>query len=268
MHLIFKRHSGFTLLELSVVLLVLSLMMGGVFAALTQKARVEQQAELERRMDVIEQAVMAYYKRENNYGLPCPTVDQNVSFNNSAFGIGDDTHWCGKVTYNSSGTVIGNVPTKTLGIPDEYTLDPWGNRFVYAITPQFGYIGAGDSNRGLYLYHIHSSALSGFDKMTILDETKNPITDQAILVILSHGPDGFGAYTRDGQVKAAYSKNSHQMTNCHCDNDGIPTGATKEFVKRNYYTNTDDNEDNFDDTLRYYTRESFPLPNELTTEVQ
>ena len=157
------------------------------------------------------------------------------------------------------------MPTKTLGIPDEYAIDPWGNRFVYAVTAKFTAVSGNADTRGLYVYPINSSATDALTKITINDETSSAITTKAILVILSHGPDGFGSYTRNGDRNAAYSANANQQTNCHCDNSG-PTLMTSTFVMRPEFSDGSTSDNNFDDKMRFYGRDSFPLPWELPTE--
>jgi prepilin-type N-terminal cleavage/methylation domain-containing protein len=254
-----SRRKGFTLIELSIVLLVLSLLMGGVFAAMAQQSRINQQAELKRKMDTIEQALFAYAKRNDKLNLPCPAIQGYVA-SNTAFGMADTTASCGGLTLKNTTAVAGDVPVRSLGLADEFAFDPWGNRFVYAVDYTATTTTALSSNL------ITATSLIG--DIAISDTSGNTITSTALAVLLSHGPDGFGAYTNNGTVKSGYSTDASQMVNCHCASDGSTPSMTHAFrmgtTNTSDYTNADKG---FDDTVRFYQRESFLLPENMATEV-
>ena len=135
----YHRRFGFTLLELSIVLVVLSLMVAGFLATITQEARVAQYAELQMKMDAIEQAVIAYTKRSNTRALPCP-ADPTLPITDPTFGIAEPFSGCPVSTLpipnsfrRNAETTTGAVPVKSIGLPDDYAIDPWGNQFTYTV---------------------------------------------------------------------------------------------------------------------------------------
>ncbi len=80
--------------------------------------------------------------------------------------------------------VEGMVPTKTLRLPDDYAFDGYGRRIMYAVDARFTATNAFTS--------IPASNIG--TRMTVLDQSDNPKTTTAAYVLVSFGPDGFGAY--------------------------------------------------------------------------
>src|SRR5258708_7516387 len=75
---------GFTLLELSIVLLIMSVMAAGLMTVMAQNARNERIDELNKKMDAIENALIAF-RRANNR-LPCP-ADGTTLITAANFGV-------------------------------------------------------------------------------------------------------------------------------------------------------------------------------------
>ena len=134
---------GFTLIELSIVVIVLGLIAGGIMAALTQNTRREKQISLIQKMDAIELALTKFVKK-NGY-IPCPadgtyavtvanfgkaggTAGGGTCINGATYdGNGNRTADTTPPTANfSSGNTVGGVaPVRTLELPDGYAFDPW-----------------------------------------------------------------------------------------------------------------------------------------------
>jgi prepilin-type N-terminal cleavage/methylation domain-containing protein len=115
------------------------------------------------------------------------------------------------------GTMIeGMVPTAALGLPDAYAFDGWGHRIEYAVsTPGTGYnafstITASDSTT----------------RLTVNDASGNARTTNAMYVLLSAGPNGYGAFPRIGGSTRIQTGgvNVNEQNNCDCNNTG-PGGA-------------------------------------------
>jgi len=156
-------NAAYTLLELSLVLVVLSLLAAGIIAIVTQHMRRSAMMEVTRKMDVIEARLLNF---RNKWGyLPCP-ADSNIAyapyaaastnFGNATITSGNNPPCTntGAAVYSSysdlasdggtpaaqaatfydgSHTVAGDVPIKTLELSDDYMFDPWGGRFFYVV---------------------------------------------------------------------------------------------------------------------------------------
>jgi type II secretory pathway pseudopilin PulG len=125
------RQTGFTIVEIAIVLLVVGLMIGGLVAPLTSQLEQRRVTETQRVMDEAREALFGFALR-NGY-LPCPAI--------SAIDGREDR----------SGSVcnkrFGYLPWATLGVA---RLDGWGRVLAYSLTPAFGLDGqiipASDAN--------------------------------------------------------------------------------------------------------------------------
>src|SRR5579884_4112058 len=129
---------GFSLLELSIVLTVISLIIGGGMVTLTGYMQATQYNATVARMDEIEKALFNYAVAFNR--IPCPSsltaLAGTATYGAEAANKGSCTGGTPAANFSAaSGTVEGGVPTRTLRMPDAYQYDGWGNRFRYAVDP-------------------------------------------------------------------------------------------------------------------------------------
>ena len=124
------QQTGFTLVEIAIVLVIVALLIGGVLAPLSTQKEQERRAE---NQDLLEEAREALigFAAVNGY-LPCPDTNGD-GVENTGPNLGD----CGRTTATSANFypngVLGRLPWVTLGINAEF--DPWGdNHFIgYAV---------------------------------------------------------------------------------------------------------------------------------------
>ena len=106
--------------------------------------------------------------------------------------------------------LIGAFPFETIGIDEEFSIDYWGNKFLYVVTAAqvAGYTaGAGVVEANTTLY----------DPATA---TTSPITYTVDMLLISHGENARGAYSREGTLIAACSAaDGRDWQNCNFDNN-------------------------------------------------
>ena len=180
--------SGFTLVELSVVMVIIGIVMTMglrmVNATLDNASYSETKAKQER----IKLALLAYLR--TNGTLPCP---DNSGDTVVATGVATGT--CDTVVADG----YGIVPWQTLGMSRDESVDGWGNYFSYRVA------------NGNGLKNWTSKTVPAAD-MTI-NELKSPsvaltiqelnaggtalanTTQTAVVALISHGKNGFGAKT-------------------------------------------------------------------------
>lgn len=130
----FSRHLGFSLLELSVVLVVISLIAGGGMSMAGGALKAADRVKTQERLNTLKIALDSYAK---TYGyLPCP-ADRTQTPSSATFGR--ESRWltaCSPVAgvVNLGTVFIGAVPVRTLGLPDTYAADGWDNKLTYAVT--------------------------------------------------------------------------------------------------------------------------------------
>ena len=110
------RRRGFSLLELSVVLVIVALLMGGSIVMGSNAVKAAQRVTTQERLATIQEALEAY-RRTNGY-LPCP-VDRAQSPTGNPTTFGREIRPCaasgaGLVRVASNTVDIGGVPVRTV----------------------------------------------------------------------------------------------------------------------------------------------------------
>lgn len=118
------RQSGFSLVELAIVLVIVALLSGGLMMTLSAQQEGMATAETQRRLQEAQEALLGYVAA--NGRLPCPAAPGTTG-NESPLGGGPCTH-----------PRTGFLPAITLGLtptnPNGYLLDGWNNPIRYAVT--------------------------------------------------------------------------------------------------------------------------------------
>ena len=176
-----KKHSGFTLVEMAIVLAIIALILGTSLALLSAQQDQRRIEETRDRLDAAREALIGYAIA--NGRLPCPA---NPTLADGVVGAGiarAPAATAAGCTADAAGTIQGTLPWATLGLPE---IDAWGHRFTYRvsaafarITPSFALTDSGDINIRV--------ATGG-----VIMATNTPA------VIVSHGANGFLAYLPSG----------------------------------------------------------------------
>jgi len=118
------RQNGFTLIEIAIVLLIVTILLGYTVALFPRQQELKQYRDLDRKMDEVIAAIVGF--AQVNGRLPCPAIPNSAGVEDG--GGGGDCNNFG-----------GFVPVNTLGITgrlnaDSLLLDPWGNPYRYYVT--------------------------------------------------------------------------------------------------------------------------------------
>ncbi len=114
-----KYKSGFTLVEMAIVLVIVGLLLSAFLTPLLAQFEQSRNAEARRDLAEIKEALLGF--AVINGRMPCPDVDGNGT---------DD----GCLNTNTNATTGGNVPWITLNTKQ---LDPWGRRYRYRVNNAF-----------------------------------------------------------------------------------------------------------------------------------
>jgi prepilin-type N-terminal cleavage/methylation domain-containing protein len=196
-HVTARRSTGFTLVEMAVVMLILTLLVGGLSTGLGAHLSRRAEANTDEALAEARDALLGYVVRKGMF--PCPAKSAQDGSEGREAGVCQ--------------TNTGLLPWATLGIAGT---DGWGHRLRYAVTSSYTQkiTTLGDGDIEIFTRNGNGDVL----KLTT-DGGKTP------LVILSHGVNGAGATTQDGQALP------------------LPTGASDEAINadtsgRKFYSRT------------------------------
>jgi prepilin-type N-terminal cleavage/methylation domain-containing protein len=169
-----RRAAGFTLIELTIALFVISLLLGSLLVPLGTQVQQRQTAEAEKAIEQIKEALLGF-AMANGY-LPCPDARSGPGAND---GVED-------VTGSGNCRVAdGNLPWITLNTG---AADPWNNRFRYRVygsyatrSPGTPFILTSPADLRVWTSAAHTTPLT----------SGSP--NGAVAVIVSHGRNGSGA---------------------------------------------------------------------------
>lgn len=204
-----RKNKGFTLIELSIVLVVVGIMLYAGLSIGSIQLDAAKTKQTKDKLDKIERALQLYY--ETNNKLPCP-ADGAADLADGDFGVGtasadngavSDTT-CTSVTAPiiiSAATVayVGVVPVRTLELPDDFMYDGWDDRITYVVAKN-----CVDKDNWVDLEvnkcttGADGNADGNFDEggnLNVRDNTSNSNrTLYGVYVLVSHGKNSYGAF--------------------------------------------------------------------------
>lgn len=246
---------AFTLIELSIVLMIISFIVGMAVSSGVSVVASSRIVATNQKITAIDQALLAF--RNANDRIPCPS-DLSVTSGVNYGKEGTCTLTAGVFTVNNAlGTAVaaaeGGVPSTTLGLPSDFMYDGWGNRIRYAVDTLMTQNGA---FTGTQIAELCGAITIKTGSTATYPATITKSTG-AIYAIISHGPNGHGAYTRNGVVYNSGSTNSDELTNCHCTSNAVATAYTAPltYVQEPAIIQTPSNKlTSFDDIVAYKER--------------
>ncbi len=191
-----SNNKGFSLIELSIALIVIGLMTGTAIELyrLQQKQRfLDNNANS---FAILDRVMKDFYFENNRY--PCP-ADLTKSTADDDYGEEDCT--------SANPVLIGGVPFKNLKIPASVALDSWSHKITYAVTKAqtVAPLTAPGAITVLELDRLDSTIVNTFPNIH--------------LVFVSHGEDAFGAFSAEGvPVEPCAAVPTRESENCDGDN--------------------------------------------------
>lgn len=208
----YPNQSGFTLAELAILLAVMSILIGSLMLQMVTGSAIGAQETTLKRMQAIEQAVMAYWLVNNR--IPCPAPG-SAALDDADFGAesgspGDCTdgivagalhgpisescnNWnsaCATGCTSDCGAVMGAVPVRRLNLPDEYALDGWNRRITYIVDERFTVAQSVKPEPALIITDSHAAPAA-----------TNELGRHPLLMI-SHGRHGDRSFPANGSTVA------------------------------------------------------------------
>ncbi len=195
-----RRHRGFTLPELAIALVIIALLLAAAIIPLSTQIDVRNTSDTQRTMEQVKEAVISFALA--NGRLPCP-ADGTIAAGAANAGA------------ENCGISAGVVPWATIGAAET---DAWGRRFSYWVSPIFSdAVGTTFNCTPTPAPTQSSFALCSLGTMTVNNRgsTHAAVAVGSALpaVIISHGKNGYGAYTTVGGVMSAPGAGTDEAAN-------------------------------------------------------
>ncbi|MGH1404079.1 MAG: type II secretion system protein [Alphaproteobacteria bacterium] len=229
---IYKNEDGLTLMEVSLGLLVVSILALPLLQAYNVEIRQRTISNTQGALAQIEDS-MNHYFLSGNGEYPCPA---SVSLGEDDPGFGEegdctlanirlctDPLWSStegicKTEDAPTAVIIGSVPFAELKMQQEQTLDYWGNKILYAVSfPQ--------TNQAVYTIGGGTITVNTVDDPVDVangsaDGIPDALTNPYDIFMFSTGATGLGGYSRNGESlgDCADPADSYDHENCDFDN--------------------------------------------------
>lgn len=239
-----RKNSGFSLIEMAMVLMIIALLLGGLLPVIATQREQQRNAETRQQLAEIREAILGFAVVNNR--LPCPAQATLATDAEKAGKEARKGTSCGcqtssgstKKIADASGTnvacsdtsIVGVIPWATLGISET---DAWGRRFSYQVTSDFA-----DGTDGTSEVAANACATSknvSFKmcseanlKVLIAASSATTLVDFVPAIAVSHGSDGAGAYTSAG-TKLANSTDADEIENANTTNSFVSHEPTPSF---------------------------------------
>jgi prepilin-type N-terminal cleavage/methylation domain-containing protein len=122
-----QRHTGFTLVELAIVLLIIGILMSAGLSLATVKRAAAQRDATQTNQLAIKQALINFLGK--NQRLPCPATATSAGLEVVVLPVSTTT------PCNATNSNFGLVPYQTLGLDRSTALDGWENFITYVVSP-------------------------------------------------------------------------------------------------------------------------------------
>ncbi len=128
------KEGGFTIAEIAVVTIITGIVFSAALLIVTNMLSQKFTTVTFKRMEVVADAISIYAQRHMR--VPCP-ADPATAVNAATFGV--EANFNAATGFGECIAAAANregiVPYATLGIPQDYARDAWGNFFTYRVSP-------------------------------------------------------------------------------------------------------------------------------------
>ena len=241
---------GFSLIELSVLLIIIGLVSASALEVYRDYLNEKFRTDVADRIGTKTKNALVDFVTKNRR-FPCP-ADPSMQPDNPVAGfeiclrsgIESALNYCGGLTPalvptagrtcrvagnrdtdgvpGNENVLIGSIPYATLGISPQDAVDPWNDKFTYAVSERLTYRDAPGVHGYANLRGVINLRGTSQDSVTGAVSGVGSLIGPAGVnsyefVVFSHGPDGKGAYTYHGEQKSACIGVERDVENCDYD---------------------------------------------------
>ena len=200
-----RRAAGFTLIEMAMVLMIIGLLLAGLIPTISSQVEQRHTNETRKQLDEIQQALVGY--AIINGRLPCPAdrTTPTGGVNAAVPPVPAGQEYRDPATGSCAPAIVmgnnarGVLPWATLGLNET---DAWGRRYTYQVIATWA-----DSTDGALPIAPVCNITVGVSFQLCSNPNQNilatvdgtSLTPNSVpAVVVSHGKNGYGAYTPNG----------------------------------------------------------------------
>ncbi|MFM2041489.1 MAG: hypothetical protein RLY86_65 [Pseudomonadota bacterium] len=187
-----RREAGFSLIELAIVIAIVGLISVTGLNLLAGSVRATQTRTTQDRLDLATEAILAFYMANNR--LPCP-ADGDLAPGDTGYGTALGAPGACTITGITSDN--GVLPWRTLGLPDQSSMDGWNRLLGYRVSPE--------------LTAAPATTPVTMPLVRYQGETTGGIP--TAFVVMSHGRNGLGAWLPVGNRAAQATASTNELEN-------------------------------------------------------
>ena len=248
-----KVKKAYSLIELSIVIVIASILISGALGVSVSSINNAKIQVTNDRLQEIYRAIGNFLLV--NKRLPCPASLKKVKVNDADYGIevGGGTSCVGDGVYSStsnSNLVYGMVPFRSLQLSNDIAEDGFESKITYIVDKNFTKI----DDATLDLVNRDTFGTAQYTNTITIQEkpsaTLQTVTNDAIIVLISHGSNKSGAFNSNSSTQNTRSSDIDEQNNdATTFND-----AANNAVFDNTIIMSSGNSDVFDDIILYKTR--------------
>jgi len=189
-----RKSSGFTLVEMAMVLMIVGLLLGGLVPTISSQMENQRMGETRRQMNDIKEALTGF--AVINGRLPCPSDGTAATGSELVTGSGV----AAVCTLTSANAARGVLPWATLGVSET---DAWGRRLTYRITADFADGADGTGGTCSVAVGVSFQLCSSANLNVKATSGGSDVATAVPAVVVSHGKNGLGAYPAGGGAQIA-----------------------------------------------------------------
>lgn len=197
------RPAGFSLVELAIVVLIVSILLTMGLAAFSVQVDTAALSATQKRQETIKDALIAYLR--TNRRLPCPETTGLAGGGTSPTGRENRTNGSPPDPSFPCSSYVGTLPWRDLGLPKDTALDGYGNFMTYFVSsaaadsdPDWTRMAIPGTITGFSTGSPGRFAITHNSQTTGVDASLYPLPALAAIILVSHGKNGFGAITEKG----------------------------------------------------------------------
>ncbi len=238
-------NAGFTIIELSVVLVVGAVIMVAAGLMFQDYLLMLRSAYTQFRMTAIDNSIQTFF--QNNGYYPCPS-SLTAAPNTANFGASPGSPCGGAGTFTLAGAgnsndnvFLGAVPVRTLNLSNDYEADAWNNKIVYAVTAKMTSL------------TTFNPAAGSIDIIDSIGNSVLSFVGKGEYVLISAGRDGVGAYSLEGGQGKPCATATLEGMNCAWTQPAILPSVNAARFRKTTITGENVGNKTYDDYVLFRT---------------